>query len=255
MSQLIKDMPQNLRPREKMLKHGASSLSNAELLALFLRTGIPGTSAIQVAQNLVDRISGLQRLGSMRASDLAKQPGIGPAKACQIVAAFELGARTAREAHAATPLLHPQQFYDFIAPQISHLRHETVHVMTLDVRMCVISCQQISQGTSDQAMCEVRDVIALPLADGARRFAIAHNHPSGNPDPSTADHRITHHILRSAQLMGLDFIDHFVIGRAINGASPFFSYAESGLLETLRKQVERELYHQQSLAADDFDAL
>jgi len=226
MSKLIQEMPNEERPREKLKTLGPSSLSNAELLALFIRTGMKGRNAIQVGQDLIDQHGGLAKLGRLEVNQIASTLGIGPAKASQIIAAFELGARVAKEQMITVPLNSPEKIYAVMQPQIAHLRHEVVYVLTTDSRIRLLSCQEISRGSVNQAIANIRDLLRPAILQQAHGMILIHNHPSGNPSPSDADHQITNKLREAADLFGIKLHDHLIIGQECDEHDSYFSFRE-----------------------------
>jgi DNA repair protein RadC len=224
----IQDIPLNQRPREKMAQYGASSLNNAELLSLFVATGNRGRSSIDIGRSLLNKYGGLSALGSMPAGILAQEAGIGPARAAALAAAYELGARVAREQINSATLDRPEEIYQYFAPQLQHLCHEQVIVVCLDTRLRHMSTTVVSLGTVNEAQAHPREILRPVITRAAFAFILIHNHPSGDPSPSGADMRITRLIVEAAELMQIRLIDHIIIGRAEQGRQPYFSFKESG---------------------------
>lgn len=226
----IMDMPDHQKPREKLLDHGASTLSDAELLALFIGTGSVGCSAIELSQRLIRRHGSISALGSLSVGDLAAEKGIGLAKASRLVATFEMGARVTRERIHTETLDSPESIYRCYAPQIQHLPHEKVMVAALDCRLRHLSTHTISVGSVNESIAHPRDILRPVISRGAHGFVLIHNHPSGDPSPSRADHEVTRKVNESAQLMLLRFVDHIIIGRKHSENSPWYSFREAGVL-------------------------
>ncbi|WP_035614578.1 DNA repair protein RadC [Haloferula sp. BvORR071] len=230
MSNLIADLPLDERPREKMAKFGPGALDNAELLALFLRTGMVGRSAIQIGRDLMQHFGSIGALGSAGVAELSKQPGLGLAKACQLVAAFELGARAVREQIGRQPLDAPEIIYRTFAPQLAWLRHEKLIVALLDTRLRHEGTVEISSGNLNETVAHPRDVLKPVITRGAYGFVLIHNHPSGDPSPSKADEIFTRRIIDAADLMQVKFLDHLIVGRPDAGREPYFSFREVGIV-------------------------
>ena len=228
---LIQDMPTQDRPREKLARFGPSALDNGELMALFLRTGIKGRSAIQIGRDLLKKFGSMGALGKMSVTALAKEKGLGLAKASQLVAAFELGARVAREQITDVALDTPEVIYDFLAPQIAHHAQEQVLVLMLDTRLHHTGTVAISLGTVSEANAHPREILRPVISHGCYGFILAHNHPSGDPSPSVADERVTRRIKDAAALMQICFLDHLIVGRPSPGRNPYYSFREAGLLK------------------------
>ena len=226
----IQDIPINERPREKLAQYGPGSLGNAELISLFVSTGTKGRSSIDIGRELLHKFGGLGALGSMPAGALAMEPGIGPAKAAAMAAAFELGARVAREQINSTPLDCPEKIHRFFAPQLQHLPHEQVVVASLDTRLRHMGTTVVSIGTVSEATAHPREILRPVIARAAHGFILIHNHPAGDPSPSMADSTVTKRIVEAANLMQIKFLDHVIIGRADCGRMPYFSFREAGLV-------------------------
>jgi DNA repair protein RadC len=230
MEQRISDMPLDERPREKLATLGASALTNAELLALFLRTGTKGRSAIRIGQDLLDYYGSIGSLGSAGVVDLSARPGLGLAKACQLVAAFELGARAAREHVSQIAMETPQLIYEAFAPQLAWLRHEKLVVALMDTRLKHLGTVEISSGHVSETTAHPRDVLRPVISRGVYGFVLLHNHPSGDPTPSRADITFTKTLLEAANLMQLRFLDHVIIGRPDGGRQAYYSFREGGVV-------------------------
>ena len=230
MSERITDLPLDERPREKLAKLGPAALDNAELLALFLRTGTKGRSAIQIGRDLLEHYGSIGSLGSAGVQELANQPGLGLAKACQLVAAFELGARAVREQISQTPLDSPEVIYRTFAAQLAWLRHERLLVVLLDTRLRHAGTVEISAGNLTETVAHPREILRPVITRGAYGFVMIHNHPSGDPSPSKADDQFTRRLIEAADLLQLTFLDHIIIGRPDGGREPYFSFREAGVM-------------------------
>ena len=217
----ITDWPADERPREKLLARGATALSDAELLAIFLRVGIRGQSAVDLARTL------LTRMCSAGAQDFAAVPGMGLAKYAQLQAVMELSRRALRETLSERPLFDaPQVVRDWLRLRLGHLPHETFCVMLLDARHCLIEAVDLFRGTLTQTSVYPREVVKLALAHNAAAVIFAHNHPSGAAEPSTADELLTRALKDALNLVDVRVLDHFVVPAH---GSPL-SFAERGLL-------------------------
>lgn len=226
----IHDLPSEQKPREKMAAFGASALSNQELLAIFLRTGTQGASAIEIGNQLIRKHGGLVALSRLDLKELCKEHGLGLAKACQLQAAFELGKRAATESGTTTLFDDAEAIYQFLAPQLAHLSTEHLVVMSLRSNGALVRKHLISQGTSNQTLASPREILRPVLIDQTSHFVIAHNHPSGTITPSGADIRLTEDIKKAAQYVDLTLLDHMIIGRPTEGTAGYFSFAENGRL-------------------------
>jgi len=226
----IHDLPDGDKPREKLERLGAAGLDHAELLAIFLRTGLPGRSAIEIGRGLLADHGTLGALGRLDVRQLAETPGLGLAKACQLAAAFELGARVAREQMECALLDSPEAIHKHIGPQLAHLTHESLRVLLLDTRLRHAGWIEISKGSVNETVAHPRDILRPVIVRAAYGFVLVHNHPSGDPSPSSADRELTRRVRDAAALMQLRFVDHLIVGRHAPGRHPWFSFREAGEL-------------------------
>lgn len=229
-SSRIQDMPSDRRPREKLALLGPAALDNAELMALFISTGTKGRSAIDIGRDLIRKYGSMGALGGLPVSELAKEKGLGLAKASKLAAAFELGTRVAREQLQSVPLDTPELIHDFFGPQMRHLTQEQVLCVTVDTRLRHIGTTVVSIGTVNESSAHPREVLRPVITRGAFGFVLIHNHPSGDPSPSRADERITARLVEAAKLMQVTFLDHVIIGRPSPGRLPFYSFRSAGLI-------------------------
>lgn len=222
----LTDLPAGLRPREKLLAQGAASLADAELVALLLRTGLPGTSVLQLAQRLLDGCGGLAGLLRSQPDDLARVKGLGPAKRAEIVAVMELARRSlSQELTERTVFDSPQRVKDFLRLQLGHRPHEVFAVLFLDAQNQLIRLEEMFRGTLTQTSVYPREVVKRALELHAAAVILAHNHPSGVAEPSRADEFLTSTLSAALRLVDVRVLDHLVIGSA--GVT---SFAERGLL-------------------------
>ena len=226
----LKELPGPQRPRERMAALGASALSDAELLAVFLRTGVKGETAVEVGQRLLATHGGLAVLGQLDLAQIAAEHGLGLAKAAQLRAAFELGARVARERAELVALDSPAAAYEAFAPQLSHLSHESLRVALLDTRLRATRFVTISDGSLNETVAHPRDILHPAVVHRAYALLLVHNHPSGDPSPSRADRELTRRLADAASLLQIEFTDHLIVGRPSDHHEPYFSFRESGLL-------------------------
>lgn len=223
-------MPADQRPREKLASLGPAALDNPELMALFISTGIKGRSAIDIGRHLLAKYGSMNALGGLPVAELAKEPGLGLAKASKLAAAFELGARVAREQLREVPLDSPELIHEFFGPQMRHLPNEQVIVAVLDARLRHSASTVISVGNVSESSAHPRDVLRPVITRGAYGFVLVHNHPSGDPSPSRADERVTRNLVEAANLMQVRFLDHVIIGRPSAGRLPYYSFRHAGLV-------------------------
>lgn len=224
----ITDWPQGERPRERLLAAGAQALSDAELLAIFLRVGIRGKSAVDLARDLLARFEGsIARLAETPATSLAALPGLGPAKAAQLSATLELARRALAEEMKRRDLLaSPAVVRDWLRLKIGQLPFEAFGALWLDARNQLIDYDELFRGTLTQTSVYPREVVKCALARNAAAVILAHNHPSGLAEPSAADELLTRSLKAALSLVDVRLLDHFVVV----GQAPPLSFAERGLL-------------------------
>lgn len=227
---LLNDLPPEDLPREKMLRRGAESLSDAELLAIFLRTGTTTRSAIEIGQDLLQKHQSFAQLGRMSLAELKKEHGIGLAKACQLAACFELGSRVAQQTVKRIRFNEPQIVYDHFYPQMGHLRTESLRVILLDTKLRAIAIEEISKGTINATIAHPREIIRPAVLHQCHCFILVHNHPSGDPSPSHADHTLTRSVQRAAELLEIHLADHIIIGQPSTHHDSYYSFKESETL-------------------------
>lgn len=224
----IRDWPSTERPRERLLKQGAEALSDAELLAIFLRVGIVGKSAVDLARELLSRFEGdLAALATADAKQLAQLPGIGPAKAAQLIASLELARRAlANPIKTRDALASPQAVRDWLRLSLGHLQHEVFIALWLDAQNRLIVSEELFRGTLTQTSVYPREVVKRALMHNAGAVILAHNHPSGLAEPSRADELLTIALKQALALIDVRLLDHFIVTA---GAAPV-SFAERGLI-------------------------
>lgn len=230
MSDRIQDLPFEERPREKLALLGPAALNNAELMALFISTGTKGRSAIDIGRDLIAKYGSMSALGGMPVSELAKERGLGLAKASKLAAAFELGARVAREQLHSIPLDTPERILEFFGPQMAHLPQEQVVVVTVDTRLRHQGTTVVSMGTVNESNAHPREILRPVITRDASGFILIHNHPSGDPSPSRSDESTTRRLVEAANLMQVRFIDHIIIGKPSPGRCAYYSFREAGLI-------------------------
>ncbi|MBT3505399.1 MAG: DNA repair protein RadC [Piscirickettsiaceae bacterium] len=222
----IKDWPADERPREKLLQHGAAILSDAELLAIFLRTGVAGTSAVTLARQLLEQFGSLRALLDADKKQFCQQHGLGPAKFTQLQAIMEMSKR-----HMASTLNHGNTFSDtqttqlFLKQRLRAYSYEVFACLWLDTKHRMIAFEELFRGTIDSANIYPREVLKQALHHNASAVIFAHNHPSGNPQASPADITVTRQLTAALNLVDIRVLDHIIIGDAHN-----VSFAQSGLL-------------------------
>jgi DNA repair protein RadC len=228
---LMQEMPETDRPREKLAKHGATALSDAELLAIFLRTGRRGKSALALASELLEAKGSLKGLAKCDAGELAKAvSGIGPAKAAELCAAVELGCRLARAGDRAPLLDSAEAAYEYFAPVMQKMDREALKVVLLDTKLRLLREESAFVGSLNECVAHPREIFRPAIIHRAYAVIVIHNHPSGDPAPSSADRALTSRLREAADLLQITLIDHIIIGNADGGRQPYFSFREAGLL-------------------------
>ncbi len=213
----IKEMPEESRPRERLERSGSGALSNQELLAITLTTGsVTGGkkyTAIDLATQLLKRYESLKGVAQADFAQLTEVSGIGPAKACQIMAAFELGKRVAMFSGNSKPIIRqPTDVFDYFRDQMSLLTKEVFRVVVLDTKNRVVKEQVISEGTLNASIVHPRDVFRIAVVHSAASVILLHNHPSGDPTPSQEDVSITKRLVEVGKIMEITVLDHIIIG-------------------------------------------
>ena len=224
----ISDWPAGERPRERLLKLGPQALSDAELLAIYLRVGMRGKSAVDLARDLLQRFDGrLSLLAEATLEQLSGVPGIGKAKAAQLKASFELARRAlAQEMSARDTLTTPGAVRQWLQLKLAARPHEVFMALWLDAQNRLIEAQELFCGTLTQTSVYPREVVKAALAHNAAAVILAHNHPSGVSEPSRADELLTRTLREALSLVDIKVLDHFVVA----GQNPPLSFAERGLL-------------------------
>lgn len=221
----ISDWPEEERPREKLLARGSVVLSDAELLAIFLRTGVRGRTAVDLARDLLGAFGGLRQMLAASETDFCRHKGLGSAKYALLQAVLEMGRRHLYETVSrGDALTSPGDTRQFLAAHLRDYHHEVFAALFLDQRHRVIGYEELFSGTIDGASVHPREVVKKALAYNAAAMILAHNHPSGVAEPSSADERITRRLKDALSLVDVRVLDHFVVGDEI------ISFAERGLL-------------------------
>lgn len=209
----IKDWPADERPREKLLQRGPGILSDAELLAIFLRTGVKGKSAVDLARELLEEFGGLRRLLEARRSQFCLGNGLGNAKYAQLQATLEMGRRhLMEELQRGTLLNSPETTSRYLTTRLRHHQQEVFACLFLDNRHRVLKYEELFYGTINGASVYPREVVKRALHHNAAGLILAHNHPSGVAEPSQADHQITQQLKKALALVDIRVLDHIIIG-------------------------------------------
>jgi DNA repair protein RadC len=209
----IRDWPAAERPREKLLELGVASLSDAELLAIFLRTGVAGKSAVDLARHLLHRFDGLRGLLEADQQVFCRQLGLGPAKFAQLQAVLEMARRHFAETLRRESVLEsPLAVRDYLKAMLRHELHEVFGCLFLDTKHRVLAFEALFQGSIDSTSVYPRQVVRRALAHNAAAVIFCHNHPSGVAEPSQADRILTHHLKEALELIDVRVLDHFIVG-------------------------------------------
>src|SRR5437762_6236769 len=226
----IREMPEAERPREKLAAHGPSALTDPELIAILLRTGIPGANAIEIARKLLKDYVSLSGLSRCSVHDLAPIPGVGFAKATQLVAAFGLGQRLARETLSKQKIDSPELVNELLGPEMRRLSKESLRVILLDTRYHLKRVEEVSVGSVNESIAHPRDVFRPAVVSSAYAVIVVHNHPSGDASPIQTDHSLTRRLAEAAELLQIKLLDHIIIGGPSEGKPGHFSFKEAGVL-------------------------
>ncbi len=222
---LIQDLPADERPRERLQQYGAAALSNAELLAIIIRMGVEGQSAVVLGQQLLAHFNGLRGLAQASIDEICALKGVGPAKAVQIKAALELGRRLIVEAPEERPqITSPADAANLVMLDMSLLEQEHLWVLLLDTRNHVVDVVRLYQGSVNTSLVRVAEIFREAIKRNCVAIIVAHNHPSGDPTPSPEDVRLTRQIYEAGKLLDIELLDHLIIGH-----QRFVSMKERGL--------------------------
>ncbi|TWI57598.1 DNA repair protein RadC [Pseudomonas duriflava] len=209
----IRDWPAQERPREKLLDQGAAALTDAELLAIFLRTGVAGKSAVDLARHLLQEFGSLRTLLEADLTSFSQHLGLGPAKFTQLQAVLEMGRRhLAERLRRDSALENPQAVKDYLKAHLRHEPHEIFGCLFLDSKHRVLAFEALFHGTIDGASVYPRQVVKRALAHNAAALILTHNHPSGIAEPSQADRVLTHRLKEALALIDVRVLDHFIVG-------------------------------------------
>ncbi|MDQ0196770.1 RadC family protein [Paenibacillus wynnii] len=223
---MLRDLPHEERPRERMMQYGAESLSQAELLAILLRTGTHRESAIGIAQRMLSQVGGLRQLADLSIKELTSIKGIGPAKAIQLKAGIELGRRMSNSRLNQPVIIRsPYDAADILTEQLRYLQKEHFVCLFLNTKNHVIAQETLSMGSLNASIVHPREVFRAAIKCSSASIICAHNHPSGDPTPSPEDISLTSRLLQAGEIVGIDVLDHLIIGD-----SGFVSMKEKGLM-------------------------
>jgi DNA repair protein RadC len=232
MSARNKDLPNRERPRERLAELGADALTDAELIAILLRTGLKGHTAIEVGREVVQKFGTLSELARASLEELQEVKGIGRDKAVALQSAFTLARRMAAEIQQTAPLLDtPEAIADLLREECRPYGVEQFFAILLNTRRRLIRKIHLTNGTLDAAIVHPRDVFRHAVAANASAVVLVHNHPSGDPTPSKADISVTRDLVRAGQLLKIEVLDHVIIGkRTTERERDYFSMKENGYI-------------------------
>jgi DNA repair protein RadC len=211
---LIREMPTDERPRERLRLRGPSALTNPELLAILLRTGSKGENVVSLASRLLTHFEGVNALGRVSFAELCAQKHVGPAKAAQILAALELGTRIMSSRPERQQIRCPEDVYSLLGPEMALLEQEHLRVILLNTRSQAIATREVYKGNVHSAIVRVAEVFKDAVREGCPGLIVVHNHPSGDPEPSPDDASLTEQLEEAGRLLGIEVMDHIVIGRS-----------------------------------------
>ena len=221
----VKEMPEDERPRERLARVGPQALSSAELLAIILRTGVKGENVVTMASRLLAKYGGLAGLARAELAQLGQEHGLGPAKASQLLAALELGRRLMAESpEERFQIRAPQDAANLLIPLIGHQEQEHFVVLYLDTRNRVMDREVLYKGSLNTSLVRIAEVFRGAIRRNCAAIIVAHNHPSGEPNPSPEDVALTRRLVEAGKLMEVEVLDHVVIGQG-----RFVSLRERGL--------------------------
>ena len=210
----IKDLPKSERPRERLAELGVEALRSAELIAILLRTGMKGFSAVQVAEQLLQQFKSLDALSRASLEELKTVKGVGQDKAIALKAAFTLARLLAQEWQGEAPLLDsPERIANYLREANRPYQVEQFQAVLLNTRRRLIRVEPVSKGLVDTILIHPREVFRSAIAANASALVLVHNHPSGDPTPSEADIRATRDLIRAGQLLKIEVLDHIILGR------------------------------------------
>ena len=226
----IHELPADERPRERLAAHGAAALSDGELIAILLRTGVVGANAIEVARQLLAEFGNLSGLARSTVKELARIKGVGSAKAVQLAAAFGLASRLARENLDRQSVDTPAKIWELLGAEMRALQTESLRVLLLDTKLKLMRSEEVFRGSINECIAHPREIFRPAFLHSAYALIVVHNHPSGDPTPSSSDQRLTTRLREAAELLQIRLIDHIILGSGDGGRQPWFSFREAGVL-------------------------
>jgi DNA repair protein RadC len=228
----VHDIPHEERPRERLMQLGAEKLSPHELIALILGSGIPGESVLTLSQRLIAKFGSFKNVFNASMQDLLEIPGIGPAKASQLIACFEIARRVVNESlkeekekKESKSFIAPEDVVELIRSNIADYNKEQFMVISFDTRQKVIGIDSSTTGTLTASLVHPRETFNCAIKRHAASIIAAHNHPSGDPEPSEEDIKITKRLTEAGKIIGIELLDHIVVTR-----SDFYSFKEKNMI-------------------------
>lgn len=226
----IKDLPSSIRPRERLQSLGPQALADDELLAIIVRTGTASQNAFEVSREVLARLGGLGGLNQASLVELANTPGMGPVKATEVKAAFELGKRLLTLAPEERPqITGPHDVYALLRGEMAFLEQENVRVVLLNTKHRVQGIRSVTLGTLNSSTVRIGELFREAVRQQAAAVVLVHNHPSGDPTPSAEDVTLTRKAVEAGELLDIEVLDHVIIGQPSNGSSGWLSLRQRGL--------------------------
>ncbi len=222
----LKNWPKEERPRERLLQHGAETLSDAQLLAIIIRSGEGGRTALDLGRELLERCGGLDGIARSGIREICAVKGIGPAKAAEIKAAIEIGRRHQRPSSAGESFCSSQDVADYYRPRLKDVKKEMFHCALLDSKNKILRNEVVSVGTLTSSLVHPRDTFKTAVRESAAAVIFIHNHPSGDTRPSQEDILLTRRLVQAGDLLGIRVLDHIIVGDGDH-----FSFRDNGLLQ------------------------
>lgn len=231
-TQLIREMAPQERPRERLLRQGPDSLKTSELIAILLRTGTKGSSAVDIAEKMLSLYGhSLEALSRASINELAKVKGVGQTKAIQLKAAFTLGARLSRSAAESRTVETPEDVYALLGEEMRLLEYESVRIISVNTKYKFLAVDEISRGTMNASVFHPREAFRHAIGRQAYAVILVHNHPSGDPTPSRADRDVTRQLKEAGSVLQIEVLDHIILGAPRpDQPQPWFSFRQQGIL-------------------------
>lgn len=221
----IKSLPEDERPREKLLKHGVEKLSNVELLAIVIKSGVKNASALDISKQIISNKLGLTGLSDISIEELSEVKGIGLSKASEIIASIELGKRVLISKEEKYKISSPSDISSYLMREMGDLKKEHFNIVMLDNKNQIVEVHNVSVGSLNSAIVHPREVFKNAVRRSSASIILAHNHPSGNTSPSREDISITKRLIECGELMGIKVLDHIIIGK-----NEYFSFKEKSII-------------------------